>query len=442
MSETKTAKKTPMRIQYESIKAKHPDCILFFRLGDFYEMFDEDAIEAAEILDIVLTQRKSNSGNQKMCGVPFHSADSYINKLIKAGCKVAIAEQVSDPKAKGIVEREVQSVITAATNLSQNVDSLDNCSVCQFEIKNGPNGLQIDFLIADISKLQLYKGSCFSYKQLHDVWDCYKVSELVLDAANHRLMQGHLELVQTIESRKLHMKVLEEDNYDILKQSQLVNNSRLAEAMVERAAANLNEEEIQLTYASITAPIDGIVAFVSTQEGETVVASLNAPTFVNLIDLRKLEVTVFVDETDIGRIKVGQRAKFTVDTFADQFFDGKVREVHPKAVIKDNVVNYQVILDIEEKKVAKLRPEMTANVVITTGTRKKVLTLLKEAVKRKGKKTFVVMQAGSGLEDQSIELGWRDGGKIEVVSGLNEGDEVGIPDKPIDKKRKGRRRRR
>ena len=227
-----------------------------------------------------------------------------------------------------------------------------------------------------------------------------------------------------------------------LKQSQLINNSRLAEAMVERAAANLNEEEIQLTYASITAPIDGIVAFVSTQEGETVVASLNAPTFVNLIDLRKLEVTVFVDETDIGRIKVGQTAKFTVDTFADQFFDGKVREVHPKAVIKDNVVNYQVILDIEEKKVAKLRPEMTANVVITTGTRKKVLTLLKEAVKRKGKKTFVVMQAGSGLEDQSIELGWRDGGKIEVVSGLNEGDEVGIPDKPIDKKRKGRRRRR
>jgi len=226
-----------------------------------------------------------------------------------------------------------------------------------------------------------------------------------------------------------------------LKQSQLINNSRLAEAMVDRAAANLNEEEIQLTYASITAPIDGIVAFVSTQEGETVVASLNAPTFVNLIDLRKLEVTVFVDETDIGRINVGQRAKFTVDTFANHFFDGRVREIHPKAVIKDNVVNYEVILDIEEKKVAKLRPEMTANVVITTGTRKKVLTLPKEAIKRKGKKTFIVMKSGGGLEDKSVELGWRDGGKIEVVSGLNEGDEVGVLDKPIDKKRKGRRRR-
>jgi HlyD family secretion protein len=224
-----------------------------------------------------------------------------------------------------------------------------------------------------------------------------------------------------------------------LEESQLQNDSRLAQAMVDKAKASLSEEEIQLSYATITAPIDGIVAFVSTQEGETVVASLSAPEFVTLIDLRRLEVTVFVDETDIGRIKVGQEAKFTVDTYADQFFKGKVREIHPKAVIKDNVVNYEVILDIEKKNVAKLRPEMTANVVVTTGTRKNVITIAKEAVKRKGKKTFVVIQANGGLEDKPIELGWRDGGRIEVVSGLKEGDEVGTPNKPLKKKRKGRR---
>ena len=227
-----------------------------------------------------------------------------------------------------------------------------------------------------------------------------------------------------------------------LKQSQLKNDSRLAEAMVDKARANLDEEEIQLTYATIRAPIDGIVAFVSTQEGETVVASLNAPTFVTLINLRKLEVTVFVDETDIGRIEVGQTAKFTVDTYAEQFFNGKVREIHPKAVVKDNVVNYEVILDIEKNNVAKLRPEMTANVVVTTGTRKSVLTLPKEAIKRENKKTFVVMQISDGLKDEPVELGWRDGGKVEVLSGLNEGDQVGIPDKPLGKKRKSRRRRR
>ena len=136
-----------------------------------------------------------------------------------------------------------------------------------------------------------------------------------------------------------------------LKQSQLENDSRLAKAMVDRAQASLEEEDIQLSYANITAPIDGIVAFVSTQEGETVVASLNAPTFVTLIDLRKLEMTVYVDETDIGRIKVGQDALFTVDTYSEKFFKGKVREIRPKAVIKDNVVNYEVILDIQKKNV-------------------------------------------------------------------------------------------
>lgn len=224
-----------------------------------------------------------------------------------------------------------------------------------------------------------------------------------------------------------------------LKQSQFKNNSLLAQTMVDKAQANLREEKIQLTYATITAAIEGIVAFVSTQEGETVVASLNAPTFVTLIDLRKLEVTVFVDETDIGRIQVGQNAKFTVDTYAEQFFAGTIREIHPKAVIKDNVVNYEVILDIEKQHAAKLRPEMTANVVITTGTREKVLTVPKEAVKREGKKTFAVMQSNGGLEEKPIELGWRDGGKIEVVSGLKDGDSIGIPNKSLKKKREGRR---
>ena len=226
-----------------------------------------------------------------------------------------------------------------------------------------------------------------------------------------------------------------------LKQSQLANDSRLAKAMVDRAKASLEEEDIQLSYANITAPIDGIVALVSTQEGETVVASLNAPTFVTLIDLRKLEMTVYVDETDIGRIKVGQNALFTVDTYSEKFFKGKVREIHPKAVIKDNVVNYEVIIDIEKKNISKLRPEMTANVVVTTGTRKNVLTIPKAAVKREGKTTFTVMEVDGKLVDRSIHLGWRDGKVIEVIAGVNEEESVGIPNKPISKKKKRRRRR-
>jgi DNA mismatch repair protein MutS len=106
---------TPMMRQYLQIKADYPDSILFFRLGDFYEMFLDDAVKASRILDITLTSRNKNSEglDVPLCGVPYHSVTPYIAKLIEAGEKVAICEQVEDPKtAKGIVRREVVKVIT------------------------------------------------------------------------------------------------------------------------------------------------------------------------------------------------------------------------------------------------------------------------------------------------------------------------------------------
>lgn len=110
---------TPMLKQYLEIKSKHQDCILFFRLGDFYEMFYDDARDASRILDLVLTSRGSDDkGKIPMCGIPYHSAENYISRLVKAGRKVAICEQVEDPElAKGIVRREVIRIITAGTFL-------------------------------------------------------------------------------------------------------------------------------------------------------------------------------------------------------------------------------------------------------------------------------------------------------------------------------------
>ncbi len=108
------ADQTPMMRQYLEIKSGYPDAILFFRMGDFYEMFLDDALVASRILDIALTSRNKGSGDEiPFCGVPFHSASPYIAKLIESGRKVAICEQVEDPKqAKGIVRREVVKVVT------------------------------------------------------------------------------------------------------------------------------------------------------------------------------------------------------------------------------------------------------------------------------------------------------------------------------------------
>ncbi len=113
------AKLTPMMRQYLEIKKKHPGDILFFRLGDFYEMFFDDARTASKILDIVLTSRQNDI---PMCGIPYHAADSYIARLIKAGCRVAICEQLESVPASGtVVKREVTRVITPGTLVEANL---------------------------------------------------------------------------------------------------------------------------------------------------------------------------------------------------------------------------------------------------------------------------------------------------------------------------------
>ena len=110
---------TPMQRQYHEIKEKHKDCILFFRLGDFYEMFDEDAKLAARELDLTLTTRDRSKPKEEqtpMCGVPFHSVDSYIARLVQKGYKIAICEQMEDPAtAKGLVQRDITRIVTPGT---------------------------------------------------------------------------------------------------------------------------------------------------------------------------------------------------------------------------------------------------------------------------------------------------------------------------------------
>src|SRR5690348_16635809 len=110
-------KHTPMMQQYLRIKAQHPDMLLFYRMGDFYELFFEDAEKAARLLDITLTRRGASNGEPiKMAGVPYHAVEQYLAKLVKLGETVAICEQVGDPAtSKGPVERRVARIITPGT---------------------------------------------------------------------------------------------------------------------------------------------------------------------------------------------------------------------------------------------------------------------------------------------------------------------------------------
>ncbi|HEX9205931.1 MAG TPA: DNA mismatch repair protein MutS [Candidatus Deferrimicrobiaceae bacterium] len=113
-----TLQLTPAMRQYVEIKSRYRDCILFFRMGDFYEMFFEDAIRASRLLDIALTTRDKES-NIPMCGVPHHARNAYLSKLIRQGCKVAICEQIEEPGQKGIFRREVTEVVTPGLVFSE-----------------------------------------------------------------------------------------------------------------------------------------------------------------------------------------------------------------------------------------------------------------------------------------------------------------------------------
>lgn len=209
-----------------------------------------------------------------------------------------------------------------------------------------------------------------------------------------------------------------------LAKQRYIEDLKSARAQIEQAAAAVRVLEAQVEYATIRAPIPGIISAVSTQAGETVAAGLNSPIFVIIIDLRKLQVDAFVDETDIGKIRVGQKATFTVDSYPDRDFNATVQAIYPKAVIMDNVVYYDVVLHIDEPLTGQLRPEMTTNVIISLDARKGVLAAPLRAVSREqGKSVVYVLRDGQAVR-QTVKVGWKDPDWIEIVSGLKENDKV------------------
>ena len=175
-------KLTPMMQQYQTVKNAHPDQILFFRLGDFYEMFLDDAILVSKELELTLTKRSTAGDGIPMCGVPYHAAESYINKLVNKGYKVAICEQIGDPKAKGLTKREVIKIITPGTVMNESAltSSKNNYIALIYEENHA-----IYLAGADIST-----GECF-----YSIYDGPDRCQLLFDEL-YRLMMPELLLIK------------------------------------------------------------------------------------------------------------------------------------------------------------------------------------------------------------------------------------------------------
>ena len=176
------AELTPMMQQYMETKKQYPDCILFYRLGDFYEMFFEDALTASKELEITLTGK--NCGQEErapMCGVPYHAVEGYLSKLVSKGYKVAICEQLEDPKlAKGLVKRDVVRIVTPGTNLIvQSLDETKNNYLMCVAYFAGKTGISV----ADVTTGDYYVTEVEDMRRLLDEINKYQPSELICNDA-------------------------------------------------------------------------------------------------------------------------------------------------------------------------------------------------------------------------------------------------------------------
>lgn len=296
-----------MMRQYQAVKNAHPDQILFFRLGDFYEMFFDDAKLVSRELELTLTKRSTAGDGIPMCGVPYHAAEPYINKLVNRGYKVAICEQIGDPKAKGLTKREVIKIVTPGTVMSETAltSSKNNYIAIIYEEKDKH---QIILAGADIST-----GECF-----YGIYDGPDRCQLLLDEL-YRLMMPELLLVKPFAYEKQLKHFL-----DLRLPNCLVNNitelsSHVQDRIVEHFDAQNRPDNIaaQKAIATLLDYVHDTVKTDLTHLNRLTYLDASKSLFLDTYTLRNLEIThnlrdggkknTLYDVLDFTRTAMGSR---------------------------------------------------------------------------------------------------------------------------------------
>ena len=190
---------------------------------------------------------------------------------------------------------------------------------------------------------------------------------------------------------------------------------------VKEAAAELESARIRLSYATIISPMDGVVSGITAQEGETVVAGLQVVDLITVLDVKRLELRVYVDENDIGEIKVGDDVRFRVEAYPDRRFSGTVALIHPGPELRNNIVYYRALVRLEPETALSLRPEMTARCEMVVGRKENVLLVPNTAFKWIGQRRLVLRMNGSGRpEPVTVTTGMAGMTHTEVLDGLEE----------------------
>jgi RND family efflux transporter MFP subunit len=322
------------------------------------------------------------------------------------------AKQADEPsqgiEAVRVMRRDIRSVVKATGVIKPMVGA-------EVRVGSSVSGVVSRLFVRIGNRVE--KGELLAELDARELVARRDASEAAVRLASANLSYTRADLRRKRELNRV--QVIAPSEFDLAQQA-----DGIAEQQYRQAEANLRDAVTQLSYGKIFAPIAGTVESVSTQEGETVAASFAAPTFVTLLDLSRLEVWAYVDETDIGKIHVGQKARFTVDTYGDYEFAGKVTAIYPQAQIRDNVVDYVTVIRFQPPRDRVLRPEMTTTVRIALEERQNVLALPVRAIHREGKRQFVTLRIAGHAERRWITTGLRDDSYWEITDGLHENDEV------------------
>ena len=320
--------------------------------------------------------------------------------------------------AKNSKERVFQTEVVTRRDIASSVQATGVIRAkIGAEVKVGARiSGRVEKLYANIGDV-VKKGQVIAQLEQEDLKA--KVNEAKM---NLKVVDANLELSQKSLQRMQNLYTKDYVSKDTVDVAERDYKAAVAQANQIRETIRFNET--QMSYANIYAPISGVIASVTTQQGETVSASsLNVPTFVTIVDLNRLEIYAYVDETDIGKIKPGLDAIFTVDSFPDKDFKGKVTAIYPKATVQDNVVYYITIISIENPE-GKLKPDMTVNATIYLNKRDNVLAVPNKAIKREGGKKVVTVLENNKAVQKAVRTGWKDSAYTEIVEGLKEGDKV------------------
>ncbi len=354
--------------------------------GDIQEIIDATAIVKTQVNAYVKVGARATGKIQKM--------NVDIGDYVKKGQLIAVIDQ---RELKKEVDRLQAELNRARANLKE-IEKVYPLKIKEAEENLKKAKANYDYALWNFKREKELLKREFTTRQ------DYEKAEMNLKTAKADLDFAKASLNRLKEEYKVKLKEAE-SNYEAVKES-------------------LEKVKIKLSYTEIYSPIDGIVANITAREGETVVAGLQVANLITILNPDRLEVRIYVDETDIGKVKEKQKVIYFTDAYPNKIFEGYISKIYPEPVVKENIVYYLAIVKVKPDYAKYLRPEMTVYAKIITGVKHNVLLIPNSALKFEGGKQYVYKVMNGKPVKVFIKTGVMGEKFTEVIEGLNEGDLV------------------